>query len=42
MNLKLKEELLANIMSEYKIDEATAKADIEIFIERLQKTGIVE
>ena len=37
-----KEELLANIMSEYKIDEATAKADIEIFIERLQKTGIVE
>lgn len=37
-----KEELLANMMSEYKIDEATAKADIEIFIERLQKTGIVE
>ena len=37
-----KEELLADIMSEYKIDEATAKADIEIFLERLQKTGIVE
>ena len=37
-----KEELLANMMSEYKIDEATAKADIEIFIERLLKTGIVE
>lgn len=37
-----KEELLALMLKEYKIDEQTAKADIEIFIERLLKTGIVE
>ena len=39
---KTKEELLALMLKEYKIDEQTAKADIEIFIERLLKTGIVE
>lgn len=39
---KTKEELLALMLKEYKVDEATAKADIEIFIERLTKTGIVE
>lgn len=39
---KTKEELLSALLKEYKIDETTAKADIEIFIERLQQTGIVE
>ncbi len=37
-----KEELIKAMLKEYKIDEATAKKDIEIFIERLNKTGIVE
>lgn len=37
-----KQELIAAMLKEYKIDEATAKKDIEIFIERLNKTGIVE
>ncbi len=37
-----KEQLLENMLTEYKIDAATAQKDIEIFLERLNKTGIVE
>lgn len=37
-----KEQLLEKMLTEYKIDAATAQKDIEIFLERLNKTGIVE
>lgn len=37
-----KEELLKALLSEYAVDEATAKKDIENFIEKLEDTGLVE
>jgi hypothetical protein len=37
-----KEELLKALLSEYDVDEATAKKDIENFIEKLEDTGLVE
>lgn len=36
------EELLSAILSEYKVDEQTAKADIERFVETLKGAGILE
>jgi hypothetical protein len=37
-----KDELLKALLSEYDVDEATAKKDIENFIEKLEDTGLVE
>ena len=37
-----KEKLLEKMLAEYKIDATTAQKDIDIFLERLSKTGLVE
>lgn len=37
-----KEELLRAILSEYDIDETTAKKDIEKFLIKLEEAGLVE
>lgn len=37
-----KEDLLKAILSEYDVDEATAKEDIEKFLTKLQEAGLVE
>jgi hypothetical protein len=37
-----KDELLKALLSEYDVDEAVAKADIDEFIERLKGAGLVE
>ena len=37
-----KERMLEKMLAEYKIDATTAQKDIDIFLERLSKTGLVE
>ncbi|MBQ4154468.1 MAG: PqqD family protein [Clostridia bacterium] len=37
-----KEDLLKALLSEYDVDEATAKEDIEKFLTKLQEAGLVE
>jgi hypothetical protein len=36
------EDLLGHVLSEYDIDEATARNDVEAFINQLQKQGILD
>lgn len=35
------EELLARVLAEYEVDEETAKADIDEYLERLSQAGII-
>lgn len=35
------EELVQAVLAEYEVDEATARADIEEFLEKLRKLGIM-
>ena len=39
---KTVQDLVAALMNEYEIDEATATHDAEIFVNNLQKSGILE
>ena len=37
-----KERMLEKMLAEYNVDATTAQKDIDIFLERLSKTGLVE
>ena len=37
-----REELVARLLDEYQVDEATAKADVDRFIGRLNEVGLLE
>ena len=39
---KTAQDLVAALMNEYEIDEATAAHDAEVFVNNLQKSGILE
>ena len=37
-----KEEMLAAVLSEYDVDEATASADLEVFLQQMRDVGVLE